>query len=304
MLKKALFYKNTKKSKDFLCHKNSHFSGLKNKIVQCQLCPQFCILKIGEIGKCRARKNNNGELYSLTYGKPVSINIDPIEKKPIYHFLPRTFSFSIGMAGCNLACGWCQNWSLSQKDAEEFDADYIRPEELIKNVLKSGCPSVSYTYSEPLVSYEYVMDSAKLARKKGLKNILVTNGFVNKEPFEKIAKYIDAMNIDLKSFNEKTYSKFCNAKLAPVLETIKSAYKKGIHIEITTLIIPGINDSSDELEKIAKFISSVDESIPWHISRFFPCYKMENKEITPKSTLENAYKIGKKYLKNVYLGNI
>lgn len=287
MLKEAQFYKK-----------------LKNKVVQCQLCPQFCVLKINEIGKCRVRRNNNGKLYSLSYGKPVSINIDPIEKKPLYHFLPKTFSFSIGMAGCNLACKWCQNWDLAQRNAEELDTDYVPPEKLIKQVLKTNCPSISYTYSEPLVSYEYVFDIVKLAKQKGLKNILVTNGFVNKEPFEKIADFIDAMNIDLKSFNEKTYSEFCNARLAPVLETIKLAHKKGIHIEITTLVIPDVNDSSEELEKIAKFIASVDKNIPWHISRFFPHYKMQNKEITPKETLERAYKIGKKYLKYVYLGNI
>jgi pyruvate formate lyase activating enzyme len=287
-LKEALFYKK-----------------LKNKVVQCRLCPQFCVLKDGEIGKCRIRRNIKGKLYSLSYGKPVSINIDPIEKKPLYHFLTGTFTFSIGMAGCNLSCVWCQNWDLSQRNAEEFEVEYISPDELIMEALKSGCPSISYTYSEPLVSYEYVFDIAKLAKKHGLKNILVTNGFVNKEPFEKIADYIDAMNIDLKSFDKKTYSKFCHAKLAPVLDTIKTAYKKGIHIEITTLIIPGVNDSPKEFEKIAGFIASIDKKISWHISRFFPCYKMQDKEITPKKTLENAYEIGKKLgLKNVHLGNI
>ncbi|MBS3075360.1 AmmeMemoRadiSam system radical SAM enzyme [Candidatus Pacearchaeota archaeon] len=280
------------------------YNKLKDKVVQCKLCPHFCVLNINEIGKCRIRKNNNGKLYSLSYGKPVSINIDPIEKKPLYHFLPKTFSFSIGMAGCNLSCGWCQNWNLSQKNAEEFDRDYVSPEDLIKHVLKSGCPSISYTYSEPLISYEYVFDVAKIAKKKGLKNILVTNGFINKESLEKIAGFIDAINIDLKSFNEKTYSNFCRAKLAPILETIRLVHKKRIHVEITTLIIPGLNDSSEELEKIAKFIASVDINIPWHISRFFPNYKMLNKEITHKETLEKAYKIGKKYLKYVYLGNV
>lgn len=280
------------------------YKKLKNKLVQCQLCPHFCAIKEGTIGKCKVRKNINGVLYSLSYGKPVSINLDPITKKPLYHFLPQTLTFSIGMAGCNLSCQWCQNWEISQKAAEEFKIEEISPEKLVEEALKSKCPSISYTYTEPFISYEYVFDIAKLAKEHGLKNILVTNGFVNKEPFEKIAIYIDAMNIDLKSFNEKTHEKFCGGKLKPILDTIKRAYKSGIHIEITTLLIPGLNDDEKELEKIAKFIASIDKKIPWHISRFFPMYKMLDKNATPISSLEKAYKIGKKHLKYVYVGNV
>ncbi len=280
------------------------YKKLKNKIVQCQLCPHFCAIKEGMMGKCMVRKNNNGILYSLSYGKPVSINLDPITKKPLYHFLPQTLTFSIGMAGCNLSCQWCQNWEISQKAAEEFKIEEISPKKLVEDALKSRCPSISYTYTEPFVSYEYVFDTAKIAKQRGLKNILVTNGFVNKEPFEKIAPYIDAMNIDLKSFKDETYIKYCGAKLKPVLDTIKSAHEKGIHIEITTLIIPGLNDSEKEFEEIAKFIADINENIPWHISRFFPMYKMLNKDITPIKTLETAYKIGKKHLKYVYIGNV
>ncbi len=280
------------------------YKKLKNNIVQCRLCPHFCTIKHNNIGKCRVRKNINGKLYSLSYGKPVSINLDPITKKPLYHYLANTLTFSIGMAGCNFSCQWCQNWSLSQKSPEESKVKEISPEELVDEALKSGCPSISYTYSEPLISYEYVSDIAKLAKKKGLKNILVTNGFINKEPFEKLAPYIDAANIDLKSFKESFYNKYCGSKLQPVLETIKRFHKAGIHIEITTLIIPGLNDSSLELEKIAKFIASIDRNIPWHISRFFPHYKMLNKEITPLETMKKAEKIGKKYLENVHLGNV
>src|SRR4030042_483611 len=280
------------------------YKKLKNKLVQCRLCPHFCVIKEGMTGKCKVRKNINGVLYSLSYGKPVSINLDPITKKPLYHFLPQTLTFSIGMAGCNLSCQWCQNWEISQKAAEEFKIEKISPEKLIEEALKSGCPSISYTYTEPFVSYEYIFDLAKLAKKRGLKNISVTNGYVNEEPFEKIALYIDAMNIDLKSFNEKTYEKFCGGKLKPVLDTIKRAHKAGIHIEITTLLIPDLNDNEKELEKIAKFIASIDKKIPWHISRFFPMYKILDKHTTPISSLEKAYKIGKKHLKYVYVGNI
>ncbi|MFH1365076.1 MAG: AmmeMemoRadiSam system radical SAM enzyme [archaeon] len=281
------------------------YKKLKNKIVQCQLCPHFCMIKDNNLGKCKVRKNINGKIYSLSYGKPVSINLDPITKKPLFHFLKNTLTFSIGMAGCNMSCLFCQNWEISQKSAEEFDVKNILPKELVDEVLKSGCPSISYTYSEPLVSFEYVFGIAKLAHKKGLKNILVTNGFVNPEPLKKIIPFIDAMNIDLKSFSDSTYRKFCGAKLQPVLETIKMAHKAGIHLEITTLVIPGINDSEEEIKQIAKFIASIDVNIPWHISRFFPKYKMKDKAFTSKQSLEKAYEIGKNAgLKYVHLGNI
>ncbi len=287
MLKEAQFYKK-----------------LKNEIVQCQLCPHFCAIKDTDIGKCRVRKNINGKLYSLSYGKPVSINLDPITKKPLYYYLPNTFTFSIGMAGCNLSCLFCQNWNLSQESPEEFKVREISPEKLVDEALKSRSPSISYTYSEPLVSYEYVFDIAKLAKERGLKNILVTNGFINKEPFEKIAPYINAANIDLKSFKESFYNKYCGGKLRPVIDTIKRFHKAGIHIEITTLVIPGLNDSSLEFEKIAKFIASVDRKIPWHISRFFPQYKMLDREVTPIETLRRAEKIGLQYLEHVHIGNV
>ena len=213
------------------------------------------------------------------------------------------------MPGCNLSCAWCQNWDLTQRDIKEFEINEVSSGEIVEQALNSECPSISYTYSEPFISYEYVFEIAKLARKKGLKNILVTNGYVNETPFEELANYIDAMNIDLKSFNDKTYLKYCGARLKPVLDTIKRAHKKGIHIEITTLIIPGINDNIPELKKIAKFIYNIDKkgNIPWHISRFFPRYKFDDgkHEITPLKKLEEAQKIGEKAgLKYVYLGNI
>jgi pyruvate formate lyase activating enzyme len=283
------------------------YKPLKNNFVQCRLCPNFCVLKNQEIGKCRVRQNIEGKLFSLSYGKPVSINIDPIAKKPLYHFLPNTFTFSVGMPGCNLSCAWCQNWDLTQRDISEFEIKEVLPEKIIEEALNSGCPSISYTYSEPFISYEYVLEIAKLAKKVGLKNILVTNGYVNLEPFKKISGFIDAMNIDLKTFDEKTYKRFCGGKLKPILDTIKLAYKKKIHLELTTLIIPGVNDSEKELKKIAEFIFNVDKKgeIPWHISRFFPMHKMRDREITPISILEKAEKIGLEVgLKYVYRGNI
>jgi pyruvate formate lyase activating enzyme len=289
-MKEALFYK-----------------IIKNNIVRCELCPNFCVLAKGDIGKCRIRQNQDGRLFSLSYEKPASINIDPIRKKPLYHFLEGSFTFSIGMPGCNLSCNWCQNWDLTQRDIEEFDINQVSPERIVEEALNSECPSISYTYSEPLISYEYVIEIARLAKEKGLKNILVTNGYVNPKPFDKIAEYIDAMNIDLKTFNEQTYKNYCGGKLQPILDTIRSTHKKGIHIEITTLVIPKLNDSAKELKQIAEFIYSIDKKgkIPWHISRFFPMHKMKDKNITSTEVLKKAEKIGKDAgLKFVYLGNI
>ncbi len=276
----------------------------KDKI-RCLACAHKCLISKDRTGICGVRKNINNKLYLLVYGKIASMNADPIEKKPLYHFLPKTKSFSIGTVGCNFKCDFCQNFEISQAPKQRiiFGED-IKPEGIVKRAIQTGCKSISYTYTEPAIFIEFVKDIAKLAKKKKLKNVLVTNGFLSKESFNYISDYVDAMNIDLKSFSDEFYVKYCGGRLKPVLETIKRAHEKGIHIELTTLLIPGLNDSEKELEKIAKFISSVDKDIPWHISRFFPMYKMLNKPITPISTLEKAEKIGKKYLNYVYVGNV
>jgi len=273
--------------------------------VICLACAHKCRIKKGNTGICGVRKNINGKLYLLVYGKVVSMNIDPIEKKPLYHFLSGTKSFSIGTVGCNFRCDFCQNFDISQisKKGMVFGKE-ISPEQIVKEAVKNDCKSISYTYNEPAIFIEFVKDVAVLTKKKGLKNILVTNGYLSKESFDYISNYIDAMSIDLKSFNEEFYKRYCGGRLKPVLDTIKRAYKKGIHIEIVTLVIPGLNDSDRELEKIAEWISKLDKEIPWHISRFFPMYKMLDRSITPIDTLEKAYKIGKKYLENVYIGNV
>lgn len=270
--------------------------------VRCFACAHRCLISEEKTGICGVRKNIKGKLYLLVYGKVVSAHIDPIEKKPLYHFLPGTYAYSIGTVGCNFKCGYCQNWNISQ--LKEIIGGDITPEKIIEEAIRTKCKSVAYTYNEPTIFIEFVKDTAVLAHKKGLKNILVTNGYMTKECLNFIAPYTDAMNIDLKSFNEEFYSKVCKAKLKPVLETIKNAHKKGIHIEITTLVIPGENDSLKEFEQIAKFIAKIDKNIPWHISRFFPMYKMLDKESTPIETLKKAEEIGKKYLNHVYLGNI
>ncbi|MGV8152442.1 MAG: AmmeMemoRadiSam system radical SAM enzyme [Candidatus Nanoarchaeia archaeon] len=272
--------------------------------VRCLACAHKCLIENNKTGICAVRRNFNGKLYSLVHGRIVSAAVDPIEKKPLYHFFPGTKAFSIGTVGCNFKCDFCQNFDISQISktgvilGEEFS-----PEKVVEHAIVTNCKSIAYTYNEPAVFIEYVREIASLAKKKGLRNILVTNGYLSKEAFELIKYDIDAMNIDLKG-DEKFYKKYCGAKLKPVKDTIKRAYDNGIHVEITTLLIPGENDSEKTLKEIAKFIASIDKNIVWHISRFFPKYKMLKHSITPISTLEKAYKIGKKYLNYVYVGNV
>jgi len=273
--------------------------------VRCLACSHKCLISKDKTGICGVRKNIENKLYLLVYGKIAAMNVDPIEKKPLYHFLPGTKSFSIGTVGCNFKCDFCQNFEISQASKQgNIFGEEIQPEEIVKRAIQTKCKSISYTYNEPAIFIEFVKDVAKLAKEKKLKNVLVTNGYFSKESFDYIKDYVDAMNIDLKSFNENFYTKYCGGKLEPVLETIKSAKKAGIHIELTTLIIPGLNDSEKEFEKIAKFVASVDKNIPWHISRFFPMYKMLDREITPLETLRRAERVGKRYLNYVHIGNI
>lgn len=270
--------------------------------VQCIACNHKCIIDEGERGICGVRENNGGRLYLLVYGLIISEGIDSIEKKPLYNFLPGTKTYSIGTVGCNFKCYFCQNYRTSQ--LREIVGREVTPEEIVANALRAGCKSIAYTYNEPTIFAEFVRDVASLAKTKGLKNILVTNGYMTKECLEFLGEYIDAMNIDLKSFNDKFYSKICRARIKHVLDTIKFAYQKGIHVEITTLVISGENNSISEFEYIAKFLSKIDKNIPWHISRFFPMYKMKDKSVTSLETLKKAEVIGKKYLNNVYLGNV
>lgn len=282
------------------------YEKLEKKKVRCSACSHRCLILDGKIGICSVRKNIDGKLRLLVYGKVIAKNIDPIEKKPLYHFLPKTFSYSIGTVGCNFRCLWCQNYDISQHKEKQIQiaGEELSPEKIVEQAVKAKCKSISYTYNEPSIFVEFAVDTAKLARKKGLKNIFVTNGFMTEECINYFSNFIDAMNIDLKSFDDEVYKKYCGAKLQPVLDSIKLCHKKKIHIEITTLVIPGLNDSDEEFEKIAKFIASVDKNIPWYISRFFPMYKMLDKGFTPIETLKKAEKIGKKYLKYVYVGNV
>ena len=282
------------------------YKRVKDNILQCELCPRYCIIKEDEIGNCGVRKNINGKLYSLVYGKPVSVNIDPIEKKPLYHFLPGSKSFSIGTVGCNFHCLNCQNWEISQAKFDEDTSIDLPPKKVVEQAIKHKCKSISYTYTEPTVFYEYMLDATKLAKKKNIKNVIVSNGFINEKPLLELCKYIDAANIDLKAFDDNFYKKICEARLEPVLNTLKILYKKNIWLEITNLLIPKLNDKDKQIKELCLWIKeNLDENIPLHFSRFFPMYKAKDFQATSFESLKNAYVIAKDVgLKYVYLGNI
>jgi pyruvate formate lyase activating enzyme len=282
-----------------------YYKKLKQNTVNCKLCPTNCVIKPGNFGNCGARKNINGRLYSLVYGKPASIAVDPIEKKPLYHFLPGSYSLSIGTLGCNLHCLHCQNYDISQAKAEEFVTKDITPEDVIKAAKQKNCKSISYTYNEPTIFYEYALDTAKLAKKAGIRNIMVTNGYINKEPLKALYPYIDAANIDLKAIDEEFYINICKVKLKPVLEAIKEIKKLGTWIELTNLIIPGYNDKKEQIQKLVKWVKkSLGVTVPLHFSSFHPTYKLLDSIRTPDSTMLMAKEIAKKQgLKYVYLGN-
>jgi pyruvate formate lyase activating enzyme len=282
------------------------YNTTENNNAACFLCPHNCQIKPGKRGLCGVRENIGGKLYSLVYGKIIAEHIDPIEKKPIYHILPGSSSYSIGTVGCNLSCRNCQNFSISQVNRDlPIYGKATTPEEIVKNAIKNGCKSISYTYTEPTIFYEFAYDCAVLARSEGLKNIFVTNGYINSEPLGKIAPFLDAANVDLKSFREETYKKICGAKLEPVKNSIKLMKKLGIWVEITTLIIPKVNDSLEEIADIAGFIKELGEETPWHISAFYPTHLMTNVPPTSASILKKARNIGmEKGLKYVYIGNL
>lgn len=273
--------------------------------VQCRLCPRQCFIKEGKRGDCKVRENQQGTLYSLVYARPCSIAIDPVEKKPLYHFLPGSSVYSIGTAGCNLHCSFCQNWQTSQAYPEDIESYYMSPENIVDDAISKGCHAIAYTYNEPIIFYEYVLDCAGLARKKGLKNIVVCNGFINQEPLKGWCKYIDAANIDLKSFSDDFYKKITGAWLNPVLETIKTLKKEGVWLELTNLLIPGLNDNPEEIRKMCEWIrDNVGSETPIHFSAFHPSYKLDAPQ-TPQKTLLKAREAAERAgLKYIYLGNI
>jgi pyruvate formate lyase activating enzyme len=287
-------------------HEALFYSRLKNDLVQCHLCPKNCVIKPGEYGLCSARKNISGKLYSMVYSNLCSVAIDPIEKKPLYHFMPGEKVFSLGTTGCNLHCNFCQNWEISQTKPNETLKPSLTPQNLIQEVIRSKCKIIAYTYNEPTIFYEYMLESAKLAKQNNLKNVLVSNGFINEKPLKELLPYIDAANIDLKSFDNNFYKNVCSGQLKPVLDTLKSIKKAGVHLEITNLIIPNLNDNMKLIDKMCRWVhKNLGDDVPLHFSAFYPCYRLLDKEPTPIKTLLKAKKIAEKNSLNyVYLGNV
>jgi len=295
------------------------YKKLAEKKVQCLACSWYCRMAEGKSGICGTRINQKGKLYSLVYGRVIGLQLDPVEKKPLFHFLPGKYLLSFGTVGCNFNCRFCQNWTQSQgnkaqsvKRKAKNLIDYIEnvstkitPQEIVKLAVEEKAAGIAYTYNEPAIFIELAYDTAKLAKKKGLKNVFISNGFESAESFLYIKPYLDAINIDLKSFSNKFYTQICKAKIEPVKANIKKYFQAGISIEVTTLLIPGYNDSDKELQQTAKFLAGISKDIPWHISAFHPDYQMLDVPVTRREDLLRAYKIGKQAgLRYVYLGNI
>lgn len=266
--------------------------------IECKLCPHNCKIKNNSVGICKVRKNIDAKLYSLNFAQLSALGVDPIEKKPLYHFYPNSEVLSLGSWGCNMSCLYCQNWQISQQRPKLKE---YQPQELIEIAKNKNIKFIAYTYSEPIVFYEYMLETAKLAAQEGIKNIMVTNGFINQKPLEKLLEYLDAVNIDLKAFNNDFYKNTCGASLAEVKKTIKFAADK-VHLELTTLIIRDLNDDLKELEAMFKWVAEINHKIPLHLSRYYPSYKLD-KPATDLKLMKKAYKKAKKYLSHIYLGN-
>lgn len=282
------------------------FQEVSMKRIRCKLCPKECELGVNERGNCRARVNLDGRLITLVYGKPCAIHVDPMEKKPMFHFLPGTPIFSIATAGCNLHCKFCQNWEISQKNPEDTVNEDVPPRAVVEGALRYGCKSIAYTYTEPITFYEYTRDTCILAREAGLKNVLVTAGYINEAPLRELCKVADGANVDLKGFTEEYYREICDGDLATVLRTLEVMLEEGVFVEITTLIVPTLNDDMKTIAQMCKWIvHNLGNDIPHHFSRFTPRYLMKHLYPTPAETLvrarETALEAGMKY---VYIGNI
>jgi pyruvate formate lyase activating enzyme len=284
------------------------YEKLPNGRVRCNLCAHHCLIADGKRGICQVRENQGGTLYTLVYGRTVIQHVDPVEKKPLLHFYPGSTAYSIATPGCNFRCRWCQNWDISQMPRERHltMGEKASPEQIVAAAQGAGSRSIAYTYTEPTIFFEYAYDTARLAHKAGLANIFVTNGYMTEEMLETFQLYLDAANVDLKAFRDETYRKYVGARLQPVLDSLRTMKRVGIWLEVTTLIIPGINDDPAELRDAAKFVTSeLGVDTPWHISRFFPAYKMTDVPAPLISTLQQAREIGLEAgLRYVYMGNV
>jgi pyruvate formate lyase activating enzyme len=288
-------------------HKAMLWEKADDKKVHCFLCRHQCKIQLGKAGICQVRQNNDGDLYTLVYDRVIARNVDPIEKKPLFHFLPGSRSYSIATPGCNFRCLFCQNADIAQmpRDTGTIMGSPVSPDAIVADALDYGCKSIAYTYTEPTVFFELAFDTAKLAHEKGLFNVFVTNGYITKEALGEIRPYLDAANIDLKGFSKDFYRKVCGADLDKVLDSIRAYHEAGIWIELTTLVIPNNNDDPEELRGIARFIASLSKDIPWHVTRFHPTYKLLDQPRTPIETLRLARDIGlSEGLRYVYEGNV
>lgn len=283
------------------------YEQLPNDKVKCNLCAHRCVIHNSKKGICGVRENIDGRLYVLNYGKLIAQHVDPIEKKPLFHFYPGSTTYSFATVGCNFRCAYCQNDDISQMPVREnrIIGQDVAPEEVTAQAIRYDCQSIAYTYTEPTIFYEYAFDVAQLAHEKNIKNIFITNGYITPEALQTIAPYLDAANVDLKSFSNDFYKRICKANLHPVLEVLKLLKQLGIWIEVTTLVIPTLNDTEQELQSIAEFIVSVGSGIPWHLSAFYPAYKLTHIPSTPIAVLHRAREIGlKSGLRYVYTGNV
>ena len=285
------------------------YKSVEDRKIKCNLCHHRCLIKDGRRGICGVRENRQGALQTLVYDKLIARHIDPIEKKPLFHFLPGSQSYSVATVGCNFKCRFCQNADIAQIPSDRNGAvlgDRTTPQKEVAVAAKTGCKSIAYTYTEPTIFFEFAYDTAKLAHAKGIKNVFVTNGYMTPEALDMISPWLDAANVDLKAFTNDFYKKMCGARLPPVLETLKGMKAKGIFLEVTTLLIPGLNDDTDELKQLAAFIANdLGIDTPWHVSRFHPTYRLTDRPATPLESLLNANKIGKKAgLRYVYTGNV
>ncbi len=284
------------------------YEKLENSSVRCMLCAHYCVIPEGKMGACCVRKNIDGKLYTLVYGRCISRGVDPVEKKPLYHFYPGTGAYSIATPGCNFRCRWCQNADIAHmpREQEQIIGLDTPPQEIVSAARRSGSRSIAYTYTEPTIFYEYAYDIARQAHEYGIANIFVTNGYMTLQMLDAFYPYLDAANVDLKAFKDKTYHHLVGAGLDPILKSMKHMKEQGIWLEVTTLVIPGVNDDAAELREAASFIASeLSPDVPWHISRFHPSYKMTDRPPTPLSTLEKARQIGKEQgLRYIYIGNV
>jgi len=291
------------------------YSKQEEQQVRCHLCAHRCLIAPGRKGVCLVRENREGVLYSLVYGRPISQAVDPIEKKPLFHVYPGSTSFSIATMGCNFRCIYCQNADISQmpRTQRAISIPYVSPEEVVRAAQQAGCRSIAYTYTEPTIFFEYSYDIARLAHAEGLANVYVTNGYMTGEMLDMFQgvdhshePWLDAANVDLKAFRDETYRTVCGARLQPVLDTLKRMKQLGIWVEVTTLVVPQLNDSADELRDMAQFIATeLGVETPWHVSRFHPSYEMRDRGSTPPETLRRAHNLGREAgLRYVYVGNL